>query len=291
MTKTRWSFTRGEPVRTFAHVEFHYRNERFNHMKKVLIGMAAGVLAISATGAAQVSAATDTVYEVLTTYFDGDDDGDGFELSELATLLIDSSGLDAALDDCGTGSNNGLPNYTVFFPASDAIFTNVLAALDLTLGQVLAQPSLVKTVLLYHVVKSNIAPVQFVDPQNTKFNTMGGLTLIKTMQPTGYPGVYFPLINGYSVVGVTSDIDGTDLDASGAIQACNGWVYLIAGFLAPNSAVATTGLTSDGSVTQAAAAGDSLPKTGSESMALTYAALASLIMGAGVLVVRRRSVA
>ncbi|MGA0878356.1 MAG: fasciclin domain-containing protein [Ilumatobacteraceae bacterium] len=249
-------------------------------MKKLLIGLAAGALAVTATGAAQVSAAPPTVYEILT----------GSVGSSYAELLIDSSGLDAALDDCGnTGNNNGLPNYTVFFPAADAVFEAVLDELGLSLGQVLAQPALVKTVLLYHVVKQDITPEQLVDNSNTKFNTMGGLTLIKTAQPAGPPNTNFYLINGYSVVGVAGDTDGYLLSDGGAQQACNGWVYLIAGFLAPNSAIATVGLTADGSATQAA--GEGLPKTGSESMALTYAALASLIAGAGVLVLRRRSVA
>ena len=247
-------------------------------MKKILIGLAAGAVALSASGAAQVSAAPPTVYEILT----------GSVGSDYAELLIDSAGLDGALDDCGnTGNNNGLPNYSVFFPAADAIFEAVLAELDLSLGQVLAQPALVKTVLLYHVVQQDITPQQLADNSNSKFMTMGGLQLIKTSQPTLGGNSY--LVNGYGVIGVVGDADGYIVAEGGATQACNGWVYLIAGFLAPNSAITTIGLTADGSATQASGSG--LPATGSESMALTYAALASLIAGAGVLVIRRRSVA
>lgn len=244
-------------------------------MKKVLIGLAAGALAVTAMtspASAMVYPTTNTVYEVLTDY------------SGVADLLIDSAGLDGALDDCGNnGSNAGLPNYTVFFPADDAIFEAVLESLDLTLGQILAQPALVKTVLLYHVVPSNIAPVQFDMDQTKSFTTMGGLKLIKTETVAGYA------INGYSVLDAGAVSMGYYQDY--AIQACNGWVYLLAGFLAPDSSIGTIGLTNDGSTTQSSPPAAGLPATGSSSMALTYAALASLIAGAGVLVIRRRSVA
>ena len=237
-------------------------------MKKILTGLAAGALALGVVAPASPASAggSDTVYELLDNW------------SGVAALLIDAAGLDEALDDCGnTGNNNGLPNYTVFFPADDAILDAVLEALGLSLGQLLAQPALVKGALLNHVVKADIAPVQMADNSNTVFNTMGGLQLVKTTEFDGDLA-----INGREM-----------LMAGGGEpygqQACNGWVYYILGFLAPNTATPTDGLTTDGSGTSGS--GEGLPKTGSESMALTYAALASLIAGAGVLVIRRRSVA
>jgi len=262
-------------------------------MKKLLIGLAAGALAVTAT-TAPVSAGntqtTESSYEVLAAQ------------SLISELLIDASGLDGALDTCG----NGKPQYTVFFPSSDLWFEKLLEAADLTLGQALAQPALVKTVLLYHVVSQSIAPQQLADAQNSVFNSMGGLQLVKTTQfgdfadidPTSgvtiAPTSLYYYINGYLLSDVQSDInygvDGiTGFDHYGGTQTCNGFIYAIDGILAPVSAVATTGLTSDGSTTQAS--GEGLPATGSESLALTYAALASLIAGAGVLVIRRRSVA
>jgi LPXTG-motif cell wall-anchored protein len=116
---------------------------------------------------------------------------------------------------------------------------------------------------------------------------MGGLTLLKT---TDSGDNHY--VNGISVV---TDVSGglAPADVRG-FDVCNGFVYLITGVLAPNNDLATLGLTNDGSTTQTsppAASGSGLPATGSESLALTYAALASLIAGAGVLVLRRRSVA
>ena len=240
-------------------------------MKKVLIGLAAGALAFTATTAPVNAWHGSTVYEILTEQIG----------SSYAELLIDSAGLDEALDDCGnSGSNAGGANYTVFFPAFDSIFEAVAEALGLSIGQILAQPALVKTVLLYHVVNGNIAPVQFEMDQTKKFTSLGGLTLLKTTNALS--GEYF--ING-ALVFDAQNFGADDL----AYQACNGWVYLIVGFLAPDSSIETIGLTNDGST--APTAGSGLPATGSESLALTYAALASLIAGAGVLVIRRRSVA
>ncbi len=247
-------------------------------MKKVLIGLAAGALAVTAMNA-PVSAGvpTDSVYDILVAQ------------GSTSELLIDASGLGADLSDCGnTGNNNGLPNYTVFYPASDAIFGSVLTALDLTLGELAAQPALVKAALLNHVVKADISPSQLEDNSNSKFTTMGGLVLTKTWVDGDQDGdVDFNgtagemNINGYPVVASGGSVYGQ--------EACNGWVYLIVGFLAPSSADTTQGTTTDGSTVPAS--GEGLPATGSESMALTYAALASLIAGAGVLVIRRRSVA
>ncbi|MFM7872045.1 MAG: LPXTG cell wall anchor domain-containing protein, partial [Actinomycetota bacterium] len=78
------------------------------------------------------------------------------------------------------------------------------------------------------------------------------------------------------------------------VTACNGVVHFIAGLLKPASApgAPSCGANVVGACTPAGSgSGSGLPKTGSESMALTYAALASLIAGAGVLVIRRRSIA
>ena len=235
-------------------------------MKKVLIGLAAGALAVTAMTAPVNAAPTDSVYVNI----------DSFATTGM--LLIDAAGLADALDTCG----NGEANYTVFFPAADAIFTAVLTALDLSLGELLAQPALVKAALLNHVVKSDVSEVQFDDPANKTFTSMGGLLLVKTSSVTAS--------NNGTVAAGEHFINGIAVN-NGVLDSCNGTVYTILGFLAPNSASPTLGLTSDGSATQAAADGEGLPATGSESLALTYAALASLIAGAGVLVIRRRSVA
>jgi LPXTG-motif cell wall-anchored protein len=233
-------------------------------MKKILTGLAAGALALGVAVPASAGG-PDSVYDILA------------DSSSTLELLLDSAGLDEALGDCGaTGNNNGLPDYTVFIPGGVIGIDNYLGAvldnLELTLGQLAAQPALIKALLLNHVVKSNISPSQLEDNSNTVFNTMGGLTLVKAYNP---------------VVGYT--INNLALDTNGS-EDCNGWVYEIEGVLAPVTAQPTNGTTTDGSGA-AGGSGEGLPATGSESMALTYAALASLIAGAGVLVIRRRSVA
>lgn len=230
-------------------------------MKKIITGIAAGALALGV--ALPASAGYYSVYDDLA------------GRSDNLELLLDAAGLDTPLSDCGaTGNNNGLPDYTVFIPGGLIGFDNYLDAvldnLELTLGQLAAQPALIKALLLNHVVKSNISPTQLEDNSNTVFISMGGLTLVKAFNP----------VVGYTINNQSLDTNGT--------EACNGWVYEIEGILAPVTAQPTNGTTTEG--TAAAGSGEGLPKTGSESMALAYAALASLVMGAGVLVIRRRSV-
>lgn len=143
-------------------------------------------------------------------------------------LMVAASGLDDALGDCGPdGSNNGLPRYTVFVPR-EAVWTEVLEAIGLSLGQLLAQPSLVKTVLLNHIVKASIAPIQLVDPTITNFASMSGLALAisKTLDPFGIRVNDKPL--------VLHEEFSDPAERLKALEACNGWAYQIDGVLVPS---------------------------------------------------------
>jgi LPXTG-motif cell wall-anchored protein len=246
-------------------VEFHYRNERFNHMKKVLIGFAAAAVAVVGIGTtASAGATTDTIYDVLLDEVAGQN-GSDFE------DFLEAAGLDDKFDSCGA------PFYTVFFPYS---YDGVLNAAANALGYVDAiaalenAPDLIKGLLGYHVV--------------------AGVYAYDTLEQN----LFTNLTN--SVGGsLTIEGDGSTFTVNGAALAdshvaCNGVVYEIYGLLKP----ATPGSPSCGANVVGACtpaggsgSGSGLPKTGSESMALTYAALASLIAGAGVLVIRRRSIA
>lgn len=148
-------------------------------------------------------------------------------------LLLDASGLKAALSDCGAdGTNSGLPSYTVFVPREAAV-TAALATLNLSVGEIAAQPALVKQLLLYHVHKGSISPNQLLNPSNTILQSMGGLTLAITK-------ILDPLdvrINNYPIVLRDSNLSA--VERLEALEACNGWSYQLDGFLAPASAIVT----------------------------------------------------
>jgi len=259
----------------FGLVESHYRNERLNHMKKVLIGMAVAAMAVAGLGgSASAAPGEDTLYDQIVDY-GGFNDGGGPLLNDGSynPLILLAAGLNTGslnLDTCDAGKM-----YTVFFPADNFIFDAVLAELDLELDDLLADKSTLLGLLSLHVVNGQFTYEQLESGSYTNLPSLGG-------------------------VNITIDPDGVSANDNLILEspelACNGALHFIAGVIAPPDAPATPscGANYAGQCpagTSGSGSGSGLPKTGSESMALTYAALASLIAGAGVLVIRRRSIA
>ena len=150
-------------------------------------------------------------------------------------LMIDASGLNGVFSTCG----NGTPNFTMFTPREEDSL-RILEQLGLTVGQLLAQPALVKTLILYHAVATSISPGQMADSLNTNLPTMGGLmlTVSRTTSPLSISVNSKPL--------VLRDTGENLAEKMERLEACNGWAYQIAGFLAPSSAIDTPGLIVDG---------------------------------------------
>jgi LPXTG-motif cell wall-anchored protein len=252
-------------------VEIHYSNERFNLMKKLLTGIAVAAMAVAGIGgSASAGTPTDSIWDILS-------DNISDELSD----ALEDLGIRDALDDCSDRLTVFLPGFTAFPGDTEAVLdgvANELGYLD-AVAAVEGAPTKVAGLLNYHVVGTLFSPSVLANEYVTSLQTALGLTLT--------------ISDGDDV----DEFEVNDIYVDDSIDACNGVIYPL-GFnvLVPPSPAdpASCGVSAPGACPvkpAPAGSGEGLPATGSESMALTYAALASLIAGAGVLVLRRRSVA
>ena len=224
-------------------------------MKKILVGIAAAAMAVVGTGAGASADSSESLFDSLR-----DEWGGGDEILDFLLL----ANVDDNHDTC-TG-----PLLTVFFPNSlaNAGGADVLAALTSAKAQ---------GILGLHV-------------------TSGVYT-----EDTLWTGFFTELPNGTTdPITITSSTGPDKLYAEGleitsSEDFCRGVIHYIDGIISTDAPAGDpscgAALVPQCAPAPAAGSGAGLPKTGSESMALTYAALASLIAGAGVLVIRRRSIA
>jgi len=158
------------------------------------------------------------------------------------------------------------------------VFDAALAELDLELDELLADKATLFGLLSLHVVKGQFTYEQLESGSYTNLPSLGG------------PSVTI----GYDEDDEVVTVNGFPVAYSASL-ACNGAVHFIVGIISPPAAPAApacgANYVGQCPTSTAGGSGSGLPKTGAESMALTYAALASLIAGAGVLVIRRRSIA
>lgn len=236
-------------------------------MKKVLIGFAAAAMAVVGIGSAASAGGAPTEMTIYETLID--------ELGGDTEEFLDEAGWDAKFDTCGG------PFYTVFFPSFFAVLdgvANALGYLD-ALSALDNAPDLVKGLLSYHVVPGVYSGEALTNELFTNLTNSVGASLTISDGDGD---------DNFSV-------DGNVVDTDNSITTCNGVIHFIGlTVLKPAAAPGSPscGANVVGQCTPAGSgSGSGLPKTGSESMALTYAALASLIAGAGVLVIRRRSIA
>ena len=225
-------------------------------MKKILVGIAAAAMAVVGTGAGASADSSESLFDSLRNEWGGGD--------EILDFLL-LANVDDNHDTC-TG-----PLLTVFFPNSlaNAGGADVLAALTSAKAQ---------GILGLHV-------------------TSGVYT-----EDTLWTGFFTELPNGTTdPITITSDSSGPGtlyaegLEITSSEDFCRGVIHYIDGIISTDAPAGDpscgAALVPQCAPAPAAGSGAGLPKTGSESMALTYAALASLIAGAGVLVIRRRSIA
>ncbi|MFM8484594.1 MAG: fasciclin domain-containing protein [Actinomycetota bacterium] len=227
-------------------------------MKKILVGIAAAAKAVVGTGAGASADSTESLFDSLRDAWGTGGGGDEEEMLDFLLL----ANIDDNHDTC-TG-----PLLTVFFPESleDAGGATVLAALTSAKAQ---------GIIGLHVTS--------------------GVYTTDTLET----GFFTELPNG-TTDPITITQDGSDLYAEGfeitdSEDFCRGVIHYIDGIISTDAPAGDpscgAALVPQCAPAPAAGSGSGLPKTGSESMALTYAALASLIAGAGVLVIRRRSIA
>lgn len=138
--------------------------------------------------------------------------------AEFTILLAAVQAADPAILAALTGTDP----LTVFAP-TDAAFAALLTQLNLTAEQLLAQPDLVSTVLLYHVVAGAVPASTVVTLDGQSVATLQG------------ESVAISIVNGGVVLNGTVNVIQTDLTAS------NGIVHVIDAVLVPQAVLSTLG--------------------------------------------------
>jgi transforming growth factor-beta-induced protein len=138
--------------------------------------------------------------------------------AEFTILLAAVQAADPAILAALTG-----PDPLTVFAPTDAAFTALLAQLGLTAEELLAQPDLVSTVLLYHVVSGAVPASTVVTLDGQSVPTLQG------------ESVAISIVNGGVVLNGTVNVIQTDLTAS------NGIVHVIDAVLVPQAVLATLG--------------------------------------------------
>ena len=156
----------------------------------------------------------------------------GVGQANIVQMMIDAAGLGDGLTDC----REEAPQVTLFLPGPGAVgagvLAQVLAALDESLGSLLAKPELVRELLQNHIVDGLINPESLIDPASDSYTARSGLELLKDVgtRPDGSAVVY---INDHEVVaGLVSSRFGQ------TYETCSGALYFIDGFLSPERALA-----------------------------------------------------
>jgi hypothetical protein len=179
-------------------------------MKKILLGMAAGAMALGAV-AVPASAGTpgDSIWDLV-------DDGSNDVLSDLVLI----AGMATMLDACG----NGKPNYTFFGPI-EIVFTTpdtgLFDVLGTSLSKLQSAPAVVRGILNDHLVNGSFSSEQLATDELTTLTARSGFTL------RNEEGDF---INDQAII--------TDE------QACNGYLYDLGGFIDSTPQVPTEGLNS-----------------------------------------------
>jgi len=179
-------------------------------MKKILLGMAAGAMALGAVAMpASAGTPSDSIWDLV-------DDGTNDTLSDLVLI----AGMATMLDACG----NGKPNYTFFGPVEDIFLATDIGLFDVlgtSLSELQSAPAVVRGILNDHLVNGSFSPEQLETDELTTLTARSGFTLRNE--------------EGNSIN------DQTIFDAE---QACNGYLYYLGGFIDSTPQVPTEGLNS-----------------------------------------------
>ena len=143
-----------------------------------------------------------------------------WHIDDTSTTLADLvliAGMATQLDACG----NGKPFYTLFAPVDEVLDGVILPALDVTIADLQSAPATVKAILNDHLVNGSFSPWQLEQAEITTLTARSGFTLRNEEGST---------INDQTI--------------TGSEQACNGFIYFIAGFIDSTPQVPTEGLNS-----------------------------------------------
>lgn len=208
-------------------------------MKKVLIGIAAGAIALGASIVpASAGYGTGNLWDAV----QGGCAGDSNDVFEQLVLI---GGWAERLDTDG----NGKPRYTVFQPTGD-VLAALLDDLNLEVSDLAAQPAVVQALLSDHIAAGSFSANELEDTDLTRITMKSGY--LATVFGAGDPVAR--LVPGDVYVGGTLIV--------GAGQFDNGWHYCVAGIIDSTSQVPTTGLgATPGTAAPAPVASEGLPDT------------------------------
>ena len=184
-----------------------HQKRKVQTMKKTLIGIAAGALALGASivpvnaegpYGLPYSESTGSMWE----YLNGS--------SGIAEQLVLVAGLTNTLDQCG----NGKPMYTLFLPTED-VLAGFLEELEVTVADLAANPAAVQALLNDHLVRGAVDPMLLTSVTTgiKKLVAISGLNInIRKLDTVIYEGIWMDwYANGNQLVG--------------AVVTCNGWIY------------------------------------------------------------------
>jgi hypothetical protein len=220
-------------------------------MKKALIGMAAGAMALGASVVpASAGYGEDNLWDGIAgtdgenhlgTGFCNDDQEDIFE------ALIITGGWAKRLDTDG----NGKPRYTVFQPY-DGVLDGLLNALGLEISDLADQPSVVASILADHIANGSFDPNELEDTDLTRITMRSGFVA----------SIFGPgeQLGGPRTVPGGAFIAGAQIMA--AAQYDNGWLYCIMGVIDSTPQESHEGLNSEDTPNDGTPGGtNSLPDT------------------------------
>ena len=208
-------------------------------MKKTLIGMAAGALAL---GASVVPASAGYGAGNLWDAVQGGCAGDTNDVFEQLVLI-------------GTWANrldtdgNGKPRYTVFQPTG-SVLADLLDDLDLDISDLAGEPALAGALLNDHITAGSFSANELEDTDLTRITMKSGF--VATVFGTGDPA-------GRTVPGDVY-VAGALIVSSGQFD--NGWHYCISGIIDSEAQVPTNGVDVGGTTAPTTATTESgLPDT------------------------------
>ncbi len=217
-------------------------------MKKALIGMAAGAMALGAS----VVPASAGVYGI-DNLWDGIADNDCNaevvdDTEDIFEALILTGGWAQRLDTDG----NGDPRYTVFQPL-DSILVGLLDALGLEVSDLNSQPAVVQSLLADHIANGSFEPQELEDQDLTRITMRSGYQA--TVFGAYVDGLPAPRVwNSNVFIAGSLIVDGDQYD--------NGMLYCIAGIINSTPQVPHEGLNSQDTPNDGTPGGtNSLPDT------------------------------
>jgi hypothetical protein len=187
-------------------------------MKKTLIGMVAGALAL---GASVIPASAGYGSGNLWDAVQGGCAGDSNDLFEQLVLI---GGWAERLDTDG----NGKPRYTVFQPTGD-VLAAFLDDINMEVSDLAAQPAIVQALLSDHIAAGSFSSNELEDTDLTRITMKSGY--LATVFGAGDPVARS--VPGDVYVGGTLIV--------GAGQFDNGWHYCVAGIIDSTTQVPTRG--------------------------------------------------